>query len=113
MKKTHKTRYTKQKMLAYYKEWQESGLGKKAYCQQKGLTSSTFFYWIKKLVLQKETYPKTSLPASFTEVAFSAQADLAPAQNNTADLVLEIEYPSGARLKLYRQVEASWIKSLL
>jgi hypothetical protein len=28
-------------------------------------------------------------------------------------LVLEIEYPSGARLKLYRQTEASWIKSLL
>jgi hypothetical protein len=57
MKKTHKTRYTKQKMLAYYKEWQESGLGKKAYCQQKGLTASTFFYWLKKLALQKESFP--------------------------------------------------------
>jgi hypothetical protein len=34
MKKIHKTLYTKQKMLAYYKEWQESGLGKKAYCTQ-------------------------------------------------------------------------------
>lgn len=117
MKKTHKTRYTKQKMLAYYKEWQESGLGKKAYCTQKGLTPSTFFYWIKKLNLQKQSCPtpSISLPsaAGFTQLALATETDLAPAQNNTTGMVLEIEYPSGARLKLYRQMEASFIKSLL
>jgi transposase-like protein len=106
MKKTHKTRYTKQKMLAYYKEWQESGLGKKAYCTQKGLTSSTFFYWIKKLALQKESFPTPSAAAGFTELTLPAQVD-------AGNIVVEIEYPSGVRLKLYRQMEASFIKSLL
>ncbi len=91
-------------MLAYYKEWQESGLSKKAYCQQKGLTVSTFFYWIKKLALQKES-PLPSA-AGFTELDFSLQAA-------TPSLVLEIEYASGARLKFYRLLKASFIKSLL
>ncbi len=105
-------------MLAYYKEWQESGLGKKAYCSQKGLTPSTFFYWIRKLALQKESLPPVSA-ASFTELTLPAPIPL-PARQVAADqmddgasLVLEIEYPSGARLKLYRQTEASWVKSLL
>ncbi len=108
MKNTHKTRYTEQKMLAYYKEWQESGLGKKAYCSKKGLTPSTFFYWIKKLALQKQSFSPPSV-AGFTELALPAQMD----PTAGGELVVEIEYVCGTRVKLYRQVEASWIKSLL
>lgn len=117
MKKTHKTRYNKQKMLAHYKEWQESGLGKKSYCSQKGLNASTFFYWIKKLALQNQSFspPATSSSsaAGFTELILPAPIQTAAGANDGASLVLEIEYPSGARLKLYRQTEASFIKSLL
>ncbi len=98
-------------MLAYYKEWQESGLGKKAYCQQKGLTASTFFYWIRKLALQNQSFSPASL-IGFTELTLPAQ-QVAADGVHSGSLVLEIEYPSGARLKLYRQAEASWIKSLL
>src|SRR5689334_8747285 len=117
MKKTHKTHYTKQHMLAYYKEWQESGLGKKAYCQQKGLISSTFFYWIKKLGLQKQAFSPSSA-AGFTELTLPAPvqipADQIPATEvHSGGVVMEIAYPSGARLKFYRQVEASFIKTLL
>ena len=99
-------------MLAYYKEWQESGLDKKAYCSQRALNASTFFYWIKKLALQKE-FLSSSSTAGFTELALPAQIQTAAQANDGASLVLEIEYPSGARLKLYRQTEASFIKSLL
>jgi transposase-like protein len=110
MQKTH---YTKQKMLTYYKEWQESGLGKKAYCSQKGLNASTFFYWIRKLALQNQALsaPATSLAsaAGFKELILPAPVEIAA----TSEPLLEIEYPSGARLKLYRQTEASWIKALL
>ena len=97
-------------MLAFYKEWQESGLGKKAYCTQKGLTTSTFFYWIKKLALQNQSF--SSAITGFTEVALAPQMDLA-ARPAAGKLVLEIEYICGTRLKLYWQVETSWIKSLL
>jgi hypothetical protein len=112
MKKTHKRRYTKQKMLAYYKEWQESGLGKKAYCGQKGLTASTFFYWIKKLALQKESNPTPSA-AGFTELTLPASIQIPADQVHSGGLVLEITYASGTKLKFYRQMEASFIKSLL
>jgi hypothetical protein len=117
MKKTHKTRYTKQKMLAYYKEWQESGLGKKAYCIQKGLTASTFFYWIKKLALQKQSCPTPSISspsaAGFTELTLPAPVEIAADKVHSGGVVMEIVYPSGTRLKFYRHEEASWIKSLL
>jgi hypothetical protein len=117
MKKTHKTRYTKQKMLAYYKEWQESGLGKKAYCQQKGLTASTFFYWIKKLALQKQSCPTPSISspsaAGFTQLTLPAHTQIPAAEVNSGGLVLEIAYASGTKLKFYRQMEASFIKTLL
>ena len=100
-------------MLAYYKEWQESGLGKKAYCSQKGLNASTFFYWIRKLALQNQALspPATSLASAvgFKELTLPAPIEIAA----TGEPLLEIEYPSGARLKLYRQMEASFIKSLL
>jgi hypothetical protein len=99
-------------MLAYYKEWQESRVGKKAYCSKKGLTPSTFFYWIRKLALQKESFPPVSA-ASFTELTLPAPVEIVAAGPAAGEPLLEIEYPSGARLKLYRQTEASWIKSLL
>ena len=99
-------------MLAVYTDWQQSGLGKKNYCNQIGLATSTFFYWVKKFA-QKTEYsgerhpaecrPETYADSGFRELDFPTHAGV----------VLEIEYPSGARLKLYRQVEASWIKSLL
>ncbi len=99
-------------MLAYYKEWQESGLGKKAYCSKKGLNASTFFYWIRKLTLQKEAFPPVSA-ASFREIDLPASVEIAAIGPAAGEPLLEIEYPSGARLKLYRQTEACWIKSLL
>ncbi len=112
MKKIHKTRYTKQKMLAYYKEWQESGLCKKAYCSKKGLTTSTFFYWIKKLALQKQSLSSPST-AGFTQLTLPAPVEIAADEGNSGGVVMEIAYPSGIKLKLYRQVESSFIKSLL
>lgn len=88
-------------MKALYAEWQQSGLSKKAFCQQMDIPHSSFFYWIKKFNSSENS------PASdFMELDFSTSY-------NTAPVFLEIEYPTGARLKLYRQAEASWIKSLL
>ena len=104
-------------MLAYYKEWQESGLGKKAYCEQKGLTASTFFYWIKKLALQKQSFPTPSISspsaAGFTELTLPAPIQIPADEWHAGEVVMEIAYPSGTKLKFYRQMEASFIKTLL
>lgn len=101
-----KTRYTKEQMLSVYTGWQQSGLGKKAYCSQIGLATSTFFYWVKKFGLQDAYCPDAAADPGFTELAFSAKED-------HAGVVLAIEYPSGTKIKFYRQPEAKWIKSLL
>ena len=97
-----KTRHTKEEMKAVYANWQQSGMNKKAFCQQIGMPHATFFYWIKKF-----EEPQPSSAPGFLEVNFPN-----PVPDSEA-VFLEIEYPSGAKLKLYQQTEASWIKSLL
>lgn len=95
-------RHTEEEMKVLYSNWQKSGLNKKAYCQQIGIPHATFFYWVKKL---SSTEPCPA--ADFMEL------DLTSGLPHTASVFLELEYPSGIRLKVYRQTEASWIKSLL
>lgn len=97
-----KTRHTEVEMKVLYANWQKSGMNKKAYCQQIGIPHATFFYWIKKL-----SSKEPSSTPDFMEF------DIAPHFSNSEAVFMEIEYPSGARLKLYRQAKASWIKSLL
>lgn len=89
-------------MKTLYADWQNSGMNKKAFCQQAGIPHATFFYWIKKFAAQD-----ISSSPEFMELNF------APQLINSEAVFLEIEYPSGARVKLYRQADASWIKSLL
>jgi transposase-like protein len=97
-----KTRHTEEEMKIIYANWQQSGMNKTAYCQQIGIPHATFFYWIKKLSA------KGPVPApEFMELDFT------PHLQSPENIFLEIEYPSGARLKLYRPADASWIKSLL
>lgn len=97
-----KIRHTEEEMKTLYANWQKSGLNKKAYCQQIGLPHATFFYWIKKFTTQE-----ISSAPEFMALNFAANFP------DSETVFLEIEYPSGARLKLYRQAEASWIKSLV
>lgn len=94
-------RHTEEEMKAMYAQWQQSGLNKKEYCQQAGIVPSKFFYWAKKF---RENGASPS--SDFLELDLSSHP-------NNGNVFLEIEYPSGARLKLYGQAEASWVKSLL
>jgi hypothetical protein len=98
-------RHTEEEMKAIYAQWQQSGLNKKEYCQQAGIEPSKFFYWAKKFRANGE--PPSS---GFLELDLSSQTNT---HTNSGNVFLEIEYPSGARLKLYGQAEASWVKSLL
>jgi hypothetical protein len=96
-----KKNHTLSQMQALYADWQQSGLSKKAFCHRMGLTTSTFFYWIKKLALpqQDAVVDKTA----FTQLHFSA----------ASQVLMEIEYATGTRIKFYRQPESSYIKTLL
>lgn len=103
MKKRH---HTKEKILAFYAEWRQSGLCKSAYCEEVGLATSTFSYWLKKLKLHEQASSEDLSTAEFTQLHFPSKQDL-------VFPVLEIEYASGAKVKFYKQPEASWVKQLL
>ncbi|WP_207536429.1 IS66 family insertion sequence element accessory protein TnpA [Desertivirga arenae] len=40
---------SREEMEAEVRRWRESGLKKKDYCQQQGITESTFSYWITRI----------------------------------------------------------------
>jgi transposase-like protein len=99
-----KTRYTEQEMQAAYNAWEQSGLSKKEYCQKNNLPRSAFFYWIKKLGSKGNRSSN-----SFQEIKIPK----AGAVPGIGAPQIEIEYPSGVKLKLYQQAEASWIKGII
>jgi hypothetical protein len=108
MKNRH---YTPEEMTSFYSDWQQSKLCKAAYCQQVGLAKSTFSYWIKKLKLRERQYTSAPLPAAPATPGF-IELDVS-VKREQAYPVVEIDYPSGARLKCYTRPEASWLKALL
>ncbi len=91
-------------MRAAYQEWQHSGLSKKEYCHKNKLPRSAFFYWIKKLgcieILPEGNFQEIKIPRLETKVNYPIPE-------------VEIEYPSGTKLRLYRLADAAWIKPLL
>lgn len=87
-------RHTSEEMQGIIKEWQASGLSKKAFCRQKQINYPTFQYWCKRLLDDGYT--------GFTEV------DVKP---GTAPL--EILFPSGARMILHSEPSATWLRELL
>ncbi len=89
-------------MRKVYSDWQGSGLSKKVYCHGKDLAVSTFHYWAKKF--RSEGTPSER---GFIEL------DLPHSQGVSLVPKVEIEYPSGVKLRFYREVEVSWLKILL
>jgi len=98
-----KIRYTEQEMLTAYNAWQQSGLSKKDYCLKNNLPRSAFFYWIKKIG-SKDNISSNS----FQEIKI-LKPEAVPLQVPQ----IEIEYPSGVKLKLYQRVDACWIKDII
>ena len=108
MKNRH---YTPEEMISFYADWQQSKLCKAAYCQQVGLAKSTFSYWIKKLKLRERQATSAPLPTAPSAPGF-IELNVSEKREQVYSVV-EIEYPSGARLRCYTQPEASWLKALL
>lgn len=101
MKKTH---YTDASMREAYSSWQESGLSKKAYCTQSNIPCSTFHYWIKKFQTEK-----VSSSPGFIELKIPKSDK----KHFLRPSGVEIEYPSGIKIKLVGLPDPGWIKSLL
>jgi hypothetical protein len=101
MQKTR--RFTKDKMFALIRKWENSGLTQENFFNQLGIPKSTYSYW--RTIYLEETERGTS-KNSFIPV----KVDNTLAGYNR---VLEVVYPNGVRLVCPADTDLSLIKSLI
>lgn len=94
-----KTENIRAEMERHYRAWQQSGQNKRAYSRDQGLSYYKFIYWITKFGAE------SSSGGGFTEVSLPAGPYHSPQ--------VEIEYPSGAKVRFYHSCPPALIKSLL
>lgn len=73
----------REQMELEIRKWRESGLKKKEYCEERGITISTFSYWITRI---NQKNGKGFIPLNL------------PANSERSGI--EIIYPSGVRVKV-------------
>jgi len=93
-------RRSKKQIRALLTIQEKSDLSLTAFCEIHKIHKNTFYNWRSKYGLQSDLTPQ------FIPVQLD-KAETAPA------LFGEIEFPSRVVVRLYQQVDASWIKSLL
>jgi len=76
-------------------EWRQSGLSKKAFCNQRNITEQTFYYWVKRVGEERV--------AGFTQV----HVERLPSSVN------EVIFPSGTRMVFQGEPSASWLRELV
>ena len=89
-------KYTQEQMELTIKEWEQSGLNKKAFCRERGITYPTFHYWYKRL----------SGSSGFTEIAVASPSLSA---TNSYELV----FPSGTRMVFQEEPPVTWLRELV
>jgi len=87
-------------MFAIVEVWQQSGLSKKTFCAEQGITYHRFHYWHQRYKIRHVT-PANDGP-SFIPL------DL---RFNTASA--ELIYPDGRRIVFHQGVDAAYLKALL
>jgi transposase-like protein len=85
-----------EEMLSLIEKWQESGKTQQSFCQEHGMTFSTFYYWLKR-------YRRGINESSFLPVEI----------NQSLNTNIEIRYPDGVILQLPLSVKLSVLKQLL
>ncbi len=81
-------------MLSLIEQWHESGKTQQVFCQEHGMTFSTFYYWLKR-------YRRGIDESSFLPVEISSGS------------YIEIRYPGGVILQLPAAIKLTALKQLL
>jgi len=81
-------------MLALIEQWSESGKSQKLFCQEQGITFTTFYYWLRR-------YRRRLDESGFLPVEINTGANI------------EIRYPDGVVLQLPASTRVAVIKQLL
>jgi transposase-like protein len=106
------------KFLAFYRRQHESGLSVREFCSNEGIATSTFYYWYKKLRVKgtnKNFIPLVVKPASpashhsYNKNQPSVQED----RNIEDNLLLEVVYPNGTRLRITQDLDLDHLRTLV
>ena len=90
-------RRTREEMFPVVEAWQDSGLSKKAFCEERGIIKSLFFYWCKK-------YREENKHGGFVPLTVGVSNSFAQGHS------IEIQYPNGVVLKLPANTPASLVR---
>ena len=93
--------------FAFVKSCIESGMVKKLYCKEHGVSSATFYNWHKKY---REAELNTE--EKFIPVVISSPAKQ-PEQTIAKNIEIEISYPNGVRVKLNQEMDLPMLRSLI
>lgn len=92
----------KKQMFEAIEQWQQSGLSKKAYCEQHVIKIYSFYYWYK--VYSQEHSVKDTKGSSFVKLQIEKPIAASP---------VEIYFPGGIRLVFHEPISATYIKTLI
>ena len=91
---------SKDEMFPIVEAWRDSGLSKKAFCEERGIVKSIFYYWYKK-------YREENVSGGFIPLLPEASQALAPGHT------IEIQYPNGVLLRLPANTPASLVRKYI
>src|SRR5665811_1840585 len=74
-------------MYGLIKEWEVSGLSKRAFCRNHGISPSNFFYWVKKWKNTEE-----EVPDGFMQIT--------PVKEDVFHAQYRLTYPNGVQLEV-------------
>lgn len=108
------------KFLALYQRQQESGLSVREFCANEGVAYSTFYYWYKKAKPRrgKQEFiplvvkPSQSVPAQ-TQGYLATPPPVHESRNTGEDMILEVEYPNGTRLRIKQELDFAHLRTLV
>jgi len=88
-----KRRYKTEEMRALVARYENSGLGRKAFCVSEKINEQTFYYWFKKLKREAPSVAdQNKLAADFVPIA--------PPANFNVPSVITIELPTSIRVTI-------------
>lgn len=97
------SKITQQKMFAFMIQWQESGLSKKAWCEQHKFRYSSFHYWYKRFLGQ----------SSKGEVKHNGFVQVVVKDHPVGKVWCELLLEDGKRVIFHQPISVNDIRSLL
>ncbi|WP_430937380.1 IS66 family insertion sequence element accessory protein TnpA [Saccharicrinis sp. 156] len=87
-----------EKMFLLVDQWRKSGMTRKAFAQEYGVTDSSLEYWCRKR--DNKLGKRTAAAGEFVEIIPNQDSESDVAKNKNT-IMVELELPSGIKLKIY------------